>query len=108
MSEEVGLHQRVLLLQRQAHLSLLAQLRVELQQVSPLRLHVLLQVRLLAMLRFDLSCRVTSISGWIVACARALNLLVRVIPELDDDLPDLEPLFRNFLLYFEEKRRGKR
>ena len=57
--KEICLHQCVLLLQRLAELSILAMQSVELQQVSPQRLCILLQLCLLSVLCFNLTWR-----GW--------------------------------------------
>lgn len=53
--EEVSLHQCVLLLQRLAELSVGAQQAVELQQVSSQHLRILVQLRLLTVLYFNLT-----------------------------------------------------
>lgn len=66
--KEVCLHQCVLLLQRHAELSVLAQQGVELQQVSCQRLCILLQIRRLTVLYFDLTW--WDGVGLAVACVR--------------------------------------
>lgn len=53
--QEFGLHQCVLLLQRQAQLSVLVQQGVELQQVSSQGLRTLHQLSLLTLLYFNLT-----------------------------------------------------